>query len=95
MSLSPIIISYINLKYDERVDPAVANMGRALDEHYLMILLSIVCFYLSVLGFTAYSIYASIGKDILTVEYLFFSAAVCGLLVAVGFVLRWHQRFTT
>lgn len=69
------------------------DMGRALDEHHMMLLLSIVCFYLSVLGFTAYSIYSSLGTNYLTIPYFFFAVATCGLLVVVGYVQRWNQRF--
>lgn len=94
--VQPYFISHIHFNHYERVDKAVENtVGRALDEHYMMLLLSIVCFYLSVLGFTVYSIYSSVGQDYLTVRYVFFAVATSGLLVVVGFVLRWNQRFRT
>jgi hypothetical protein len=73
----------------------VVDMGRAMEQHYIMLLLSVLCFYLSVLAFTAYSIYASVFvTKSFTVPYLFYAMASSGLLIAMGSILHWNRGFS-
>jgi hypothetical protein len=70
-------------------------MGLAMEQHYIMLLLSVLCFYLSVLAFTAYNIYTSVFvTKSFTVRYLFFVMATSGLIIAMGIILRWNRRFS-
>ena len=66
-----------------------------MEQHYTMLLLSVLCFYLALLGFTAYSIYASafVTKSF-TIRYAFYVMATGGLLITVGFILRWNRQFS-
>jgi hypothetical protein len=69
------------------------DMARALEEHYTVLLLSILCFFLSVVAFTAYSIYASVFvAKFFTVRYLFFGMAVSGLMTIIWVIVRWNRR---
>jgi hypothetical protein len=69
-------------------------MALAMEQHYTTLLLSILCFFLSLFAFTAYSIYATVfGVKQLTVRYLFFALAASGLIVMMGTILRWNRQF--
>lgn len=69
-------------------------MARAMEQHYTVLLLSVLCFILSVFAFTSYSIYASVFvTKVFTVRYLFFVMAAVGLLITIGVILRWNRRF--
>jgi hypothetical protein len=59
-SFSHISYPKLILEQYDRMNQEVTGLGRALELHYIMLLLSVLCFYLSVLVFTAYSIYSSI-----------------------------------
>lgn len=73
----------------------VTAIGRAMEQHYTMLLLSILCFYLALLGLTAYSIYSSvfIAKSF-TIRYAFYVMAAGGLLITMGIILRWNRQFS-
>jgi len=69
-------------------------MALAMEQHYTTLLLSILCFFLSLFAFTAYSIYSTVfGAMQLTVRYLFFSLAASGLIIMMGTILRWNRQF--
>lgn len=72
----------------------MTEIDHALELHYIMLLLSVLCFYLSVLVFTAYSIYASVFvTKSFTVRYLFYTVAASGLIIIMGIILRWNRQF--
>jgi len=66
-----------------------------MEQHYTMLLSSVFCFYLALLTFTAYSIYASVfvAKSF-TIRYAFYVMALGGLLITMGFILRWNRQFS-
>jgi len=73
----------------------VTEMGRAMEQHYTMLLFSILCFYLALLAFTAYSIYASVfvAKSF-TIPHAFYALATSGLLITMAFILHWNRQFS-
>ena len=65
-----------------------------MEQHYMVLLLSVLCFFLAVFAFTAYSIYASVFVlKTFTVRYLFFVMATSSLMVIMGVIVRWNRRF--
>lgn len=69
-------------------------MAFAMEQHYTTLLLSILCFFLSLFAFTAYNIYSTVfGAKLLTVRYLFFALATSGLIITMGTILRFNRQF--
>jgi hypothetical protein len=65
-----------------------------MEQHYTVLLLSVLCFFLAVFAFTAYSIYASVFVlKSFTVRYLFFVMATGCLLIIMGVIVRWNRGF--
>lgn len=86
--------SQVNLRQYNRSNKELTDMARAMEQHYTMLLLSVLCFFLSVFAFTAYNIYASVFvTKSFTVRYLFFAMAASGLIIAMGVILRWNRQF--
>ena len=72
------------------------TVARAMEQHYAVLLLSVLHFFLSVLTFTAYSIYASVMvTKLFTVPYLFYAIATSGLIITMGVILRWNLQFSS
>jgi len=107
LSLGCVVIGF-NSEVDERLselqligirdslesDTAVASMARAMEQHYTVLLLSVLCFFLAVFAFTAYSIYASVFVlKSFTVRYLFFVMATSCLMIIMGVIVRWNRGF--
>ena len=72
----------------------VTEMGRAMEQHYTMLLFSILCFYLALLAFTAYSIYASVFVAKSFTIPSVYALATTGLLITMGFILHWNRQFS-
>jgi hypothetical protein len=72
-------------------------MAHALQQHYVVLLLSILSLFLAVAAFTAYGIYgnAFVTKAASTVPFLFFSLAVMVLLGIAVLILRWNRRWVS
>ena len=68
----------------------VAEMGHAIEQHFIMLLISVLCFYLSVLAFTGYSICTTVS---MTRPFTVFIMATCSLIIIMGIVLRWNRRW--
>jgi len=69
------------------------GVAGAMEQHYTFLLLSVLCFFLSLLAFTGYSIYASVFVvPSFTIRYLFFSMAAAGLTITMGIILRWNWK---
>lgn len=66
-------------------------MGHAIEQHFIMLLISVLCFYLSVLAFTGYNIRTSVS---MTRPFTVFVMATCSLIIIMGIVLRWNRRLS-
>lgn len=78
----------------QRLDQ-LAEMARAMDQHTMILLLSILCFFLSLFVFTTWSIYSSVFglNKTYTVKFVFYALAVAGLTAVAGVNLHWNRRF--
>lgn len=68
-------------------------LANIMEEHYTIVLLSVLSFFVSVLVFSAYSGYSSIsGQDSFTIRYLFFIMPTCGLMAVALVTLSWNRH---
>jgi hypothetical protein len=72
----------------------IKRVAEAIDRQFRFALLAAVCFLLSVLVFTTYSIYGAAlvtpGKTY-TIKYLFFSLATGALVIMAFLLVRWNS----
>jgi len=66
-------------------------MGRTIEQHFIMLLMSVLCFYLSVLAFTVYSIRTTV---FMTRSFTAFVMATCSLIIITGIILRWNRQLS-
>lgn len=70
----------------------IKGMANAMEQHYGMLLASVLFLFLAILAFTSFSIFSSVFPGhLLTVRYLFYAMAVGGLVVILTIVLRWGR----
>ncbi|KAF8813534.1 hypothetical protein BYT27DRAFT_7181096 [Phlegmacium glaucopus] len=105
LSLSAVVMGF-NAKLEENLlvlqgdliqNPNVGTeklmlLARIMEQHYTTVLLSVLCFFISVLVFAAYEVYSSVFvQKFFTVPYLFFLVATCGLIATAVVTLRWNR----
>lgn len=70
------------------------DTAHAMQQHYSMLLISVLCFSLAVFTYTADSIYVSIFvRKAFTVQSAFFVMATGGLVIMMGVTTIWNRRF--
>jgi len=75
---------------DEKQLTAVAGV---MEEHYTVLLLSVLFFFVSVVAYTSYSVFSSVNvTNTFTVRYLWFIAAVAGLMVVFMYIFYWNYK---
>ena len=72
------------------------SLAHIMEQHYTTVLLSVLCFFISVLVFTAYEVYSSVFvQKLFTVPYLFFLVPTCGLIATAIVTLRWNRHVSS
>ena len=68
-------------------------MVRLLNQHAIMLMLSVVCFFLALIAYAAWSIYYSVfvGKSF-TVRFLFYAIALASLLAVAVLGYLWNRN---
>jgi hypothetical protein len=65
--------------------------ANAMQQHYSMLLLSVLCFFLSVFTYMAYRIYASVVvQKTFTAQSAFFVMATGSLVIMMGVAMIWN-----
>ena len=68
--------------------------AHAMQQHYSVLLLSVLCFFLTMFTYTAYRIYASISvQKTFTVQSAFSVMATGSLVIMMGVTTIWNRRF--
>ena len=74
-------------------------LAHIMEQHYTtVLLLSVLCFFISVLVFTAYEVYSSVFvqlEKLFTVPHLFFLVPTCGMIATAIVTLRWNRHVSS
>ncbi|KAF8814607.1 hypothetical protein BYT27DRAFT_7205923 [Phlegmacium glaucopus] len=107
LALGSVVMGF-NIKVDEKLseleqiiierpednDKTLKNTAGAMEQHYSVLLLSVLCFFLSVFVFTTYSIYSSVFlTKAFTVRYFFYAMATGTLILMLVVTTIWNRRF--
>ncbi len=68
-------------------------VARAIDQQLTIMMLGVLCFFLSILTSTGYTIYSSVFlTKTYTVRYVFFALSAGSMLFTVVAILVWNRR---